>query len=99
MCVIFHAVYFFLLCGIFTVYGIVMRTREFIIKKIDRFLKRSKMSDSRFSTLVVGDWRWLNRLRGHAEMGVTLRSIEAAETFIEKHSPKAKQPDNGRASK
>jgi len=60
-----------------------METRATLLRQIDRYLKRTGMSDHAFSIAISSDGRWTQRLR--RGLGVSLTTIEAAEKFMEDH--------------
>jgi hypothetical protein len=57
-----------------------MDIRAQIISRIEAFLQAEKMSAASFGRAVVGDHKFLRRLRTGA--GVTLTNIEKAEAFM-----------------
>lgn len=56
-------------------------TRDHIIKIIDAFQKRHRMSDRQIGMAVFGDNKFMSQLRD-AEFGVTLTRIQRVEEFM-----------------
>lgn len=59
-----------------------MATRDFILGRIERFMAENSMSEYRFGVEAIGDPKLVSRLRD-PKVGVTLRTIEAAERFMD----------------
>lgn len=57
-----------------------MSTREQFIRRAERFLERTGMSERQFGIEAVGDHKFFKRLRSGA--GITLTVIEKVEGFI-----------------
>lgn len=60
-----------------------MNTRAQIIGKIEAYLTRTGMTERRFGLDVMGDHKFLRRLRDGA--GITLTNVERAERFMAQH--------------
>ena len=58
--------------------------RDSLLGRIDSFLQEAKLSDSAFGRQAVGDHKFIRRLRDG--FGVTLTSIEKAESFMRDYS-------------
>ena len=55
-------------------------TRRSVLRRIDAFVRRNKLTDKEFSLAVCRDPLWLTRLRSGE--GVTLTIIEKAEQYM-----------------
>ena len=55
-------------------------TRRSVLRRIDAFVRRNKLTDKEFSLAVCRDPLWLTRLRSGE--GVTLTIIEKAESYM-----------------
>lgn len=64
-----------------------MQVREQILERVRSFLLSSGMSARRFGVEAVGDSKFVSRLEHGA--GVTLTTLEKAETFIKAHAESA----------
>lgn len=63
-----------------------METRQHFIDRIDAFLTKHAMSEREFGIQSVGDNKFVSRVK-NPDVGVTLKSIERAEAFMDDYKP------------